>query len=461
MRTPIVLSLAAVLTLFLGACKETGKTIVAVDGNATMTRPVMPVTPTNFVNALSLQLNRTPLDYADASNWACSSVIANDVCHTHEGVAKVHADASVSYEEFAEPATQPIDCFYVYPTVNPNLTIGNVDQDYRLVPDAVIQAQAARFSQVCRVFAPYYRQANVGAYISGGEAAQTAFKNAYLDVAAAFEYYLRNLNHGRPFVVMGHSQGAQHVTYLLHQYFDERGMVTDIPGLETPAKLRAKLVAALPIAFNVYVPKGQAVGGSLSDVPVCQSFVETGCVVTYRSYAEGLTFGPGWEFAKLVDQALAAEGFMANTYDRTRHELACVNPSFNSVPSGDRVLNNAGFPVVEDDTRVLDGTLLPYAFNVTTESFKTGRQYVGFPGRYAATCRKDFAGDYYLAIGFHEPGLFGWDKRGDPYAIRVQVAVPLGLHLIDFNLALDDLVAQVRTKTENYLAAQSQVAAAN
>lgn len=447
--------MAVLVLLAFTGCKETkpaGRSTVVV------TPPPPPPPPPPFesqVDRLSSSLNRAPLNYADLQNWACTSALDDDSCNTNEASAVVDAKLGVTFRDFPEPSGQQVDCFYIYPTVNPGILIGNVDENYTAVPNVIIQTQAARFAQTCRVFAPYYRQAMGGSYITGEEPSQVAFKRAYLDVAAAFEYYLRNWNNGRPVIIMGHSQGAQHASYLLHLYFDGTDkQVTDIEGSKTAGELRSRLVAALPIGFNVYTREGETTGGSFEALPVCQNIDETGCVISYRTYAERMQFGPSWAFAVLVDKALAEEGFLHTPYLTADHELACVNPGLNSVSFPNRAHDIFGLPVADGDVRRLSGTYLPYSFNATTASFASGRDYVAFPDRYTATCRTDFMGDKYLAIGFYEPPFPDMDLRGDPYAIRVQVAVPLGLHLMDFNLALDDLVEHVRRKSETYLKAR-------
>jgi hypothetical protein len=41
------------------------------------------------------------------------------------------------------------------------------------------------------------------------------------DVIAAFDYYIRNYNHGRPFIFAGHSQGSHMMFFLLSRYMNE------------------------------------------------------------------------------------------------------------------------------------------------------------------------------------------------------------------------------------------------
>jgi hypothetical protein len=115
----------------------------------------------------------------------------------------------VGVEHPRRVANPGIDCFYVYPTVsgqptgNSNLVIGPAERSVALY-------QAARYSQNCRVYAPMYRQVTLAALGTTG-APPTTVPNPALglaDVRAAFATYLKKFNHGRGFVLIGHSQGS-------------------------------------------------------------------------------------------------------------------------------------------------------------------------------------------------------------------------------------------------------------
>ena len=77
--------------------------------------------------------------------------------------------------------------------------------------------QFARFSTLCRTYAPLYRSATLSAIprAIAGEDMSGVFNLAYGDVRAAWHYYLDHYNHGRPYVLIGHSQGTIHLTRLL------------------------------------------------------------------------------------------------------------------------------------------------------------------------------------------------------------------------------------------------------
>ena len=108
-----------------------------------------------------------------------------------------------------------------------------------------------------RTFAPIYRQmtlALIAAYTPGPTS--PAVRLAYGDVVAAWRNYLATRNQGRPFVLIGHSQGS-----LMLQPVDRSR-----DRKESGRRRRMKL--AIIAGFNVLVPQGKLVGGS-SKRPRC------------------------------------------------------------------------------------------------------------------------------------------------------------------------------------------------
>ena len=128
--------------------------------------------------------------------------------------------------------------------------------------------QASVFNAVGRVFSPRYRQANIKAFfVPESDEATKAFDLAYGDIKKAFEYYLKNENHGRPIIIASHSQGTLHAIRLLQEYFDGK-------------PLQQQLVCAYIIGYNIPV-------GSFKHIPLGNSADATGCYVSWRSYQKG------------------------------------------------------------------------------------------------------------------------------------------------------------------------------
>ena len=123
----------------------------------------------------------------------------------------VSADGTSTTEAAAPAKDPPIDCFYVYPTVS-DQTTENANLDIDPEEKAVAVQQAARFSQVCKVYAPMYRQITLKTINSAGRhhgwARRQARDLAYGDVLSAWQDYLAHYNNGRGVVLIGHSQGT-------------------------------------------------------------------------------------------------------------------------------------------------------------------------------------------------------------------------------------------------------------
>ena len=67
--------------------------------------------------------------------------------------------------------------------------------------------------------------------------------NAYMDVSAAFKYYIEHKNNGRPFMLAGFSQGTDMCYRLLENYFGgDNGKA---------ASLRKNLIAVYAIGWNM------------------------------------------------------------------------------------------------------------------------------------------------------------------------------------------------------------------
>ncbi len=403
--------------------------------------------PRTLAERLALANSRVPLDYAKAEHWGCTAA-NGDVCDIDYTMSRMETDGTIGVTPYAAAVEPKIDCFFIYPTVDFNVLAGGNHDDIQRVymPRRTIETQVGAFSEECRVIAPYNRQGNFGAYSANIEQSVYLFKNAFVDVAAAFEYYLRHWNNGRPMVIIGHSQGAQMASYLLHSYFDGDVSVTDIEGSSSTAEIRKRLVAALPIGFNVYVPRGKFVGGSFSDVPLCQNVDEPGCAIHYRSYPEGYKFKGEWGNA--IDLRLAEENYLFAKFDRSKHIATCVNPAVGAALPASAATDADGVSVPPGDIRLLNGTYLVGLMAELRTGVRTHPMAQHLPGMYTATCRRDeLAGDW-LAIGFHKP-VTGSEMRGDPIQVGGALSKGgLGLHLYDFNLAMGDLIEQVRRKAK-------------
>jgi hypothetical protein len=143
------------------------------------------------------------------------------------------------------------------------------------VQDAAINAktdftsmlnQASAFNKY-RVFSPRYRQAHIKSFSLPDSVSKEFFDTAYADIKNAFEYYLKNFNGGRPFIIAAHSQGTLHAGRLIKE---------KIEG----TSLQNRLVTAYIIGLAV--PESY-----FSKLPPCTNPNQTGCFVSWRTYRQG------------------------------------------------------------------------------------------------------------------------------------------------------------------------------
>lgn len=158
-------------------------------------------------------------------------------------------DYSQSQHWISVPSGQrgPVDVFYLYPTAWTNQTadpypIAAIDNPEMLErARSSFNTQATAFSLVGNLYAPYYRQVDAASALGLTEEERKQYMEMapIPDALAAFEYYLDNYNQGRPFILAGHSQGAEVLSHLLEDYFDSR------------PELMSQMVAAYVLGYSI------------------------------------------------------------------------------------------------------------------------------------------------------------------------------------------------------------------
>jgi len=342
--------------------------------------------------------------------WLCRPGVPDNPCLADLTTTVVGPNGAKKIEHLT-PATDPrIDCFYVYPTVSAQRTVNaNLSAGFR--EREVALAQAARFSQVCHVYAPVYRQITLSAL---GNPARITRRNAliaYHSVVAAFHDYLTHYNHGRGIVLIGHSQGATILTELLRRNVD------DMPAL------RRRLVSALLLGGNVTVAAGRTTGGDFEHIPACTSPTEAGCVVAYSSFVG--TPPRKSQFGRTTSDAGVA--LLAPRHLSPRLRIMCVNPA--SPRGGVGKLDPA-----------LPSPLLAFLALKGVPSIST--PWAVLPGRFTARCEAS-GNATWLQIG----------ATGGRPSVLTRLRDPaLGLHILDVTIALDNLVNLVRGQSDAYAA---------
>jgi pimeloyl-ACP methyl ester carboxylesterase len=182
--------------------------------------------------------------------------------------------------------------------------------------------QAGVFNACCRVLAPWFRQASFRAFADRNTGGEDAYDLAYGDVLRAFDHYMAHDNHGRPFMLVGHSQGALHVLRLLRERID--GM---------PAA--AHMVAAYAIGLGI--SEGDF-GTTYKHLQPCRGSIETGCVISWASFLEG---------SETASYIARNEAKYRKRHDGGDPKLLCVNPlTFDATqPSAGKDLNPGTLPI--------------------------------------------------------------------------------------------------------------------
>jgi Protein of unknown function (DUF3089) len=384
-------------------------TTAAPAAPTTPATPAAPATPPAPTPA-------TPNDYAQAASWLCLPGVKG-ACDVDQDATIIAANGTTKLEKLTRAKAPAIDCFYVYPTVSRDpgvvATMNVAPEELR-----VIALQFARFGQVCRPFAPLYRQFTLTALrarMSGAPMPTDGVdpRIGYNDVVDAWNYYLANHNKGRGVVLIGHSQGAGVLTQLIKNEIDGK-------------PLQKQLVSALLLGTRLQVPAGKTVGGDFTSVPLCRSSKETHCAITYATFRASAPPSATSLFGKSGGPGL---------------EAACVNPAAIAGGSGPAL---AYFPssaaINEASTSVewLKGKTIATPF-------------VAVPGLVTAECQKNDVASY-LAVTVHGDPKSPRTAEipGDVFALG-QVRAEWGLHLIDVNLFMGNLIQIVRDQTTAYL----------
>ncbi|AKH42334.1 hypothetical protein FHS61_000104 [Altererythrobacter atlanticus] len=215
--------------------------------------------------------------YQDPDMWFSRPGIApgKDPARWQPAVAAPASEASPVADgaDGEMPAEAPdFAVFFVHPTSYLERSRWNApldDEESQKRAWTMLRGMASPFNTASEIWAPRYRQATFGAFLTDSEEAKQAVAAAYRDVDQAFTYFLESVGPDTPIVLAGHSQGALHVLELLRKR---------IAGTD----LQQRVAMVYPIGWPISIAHDLPALG----IPACATPDQSGCIVTWSSFAE-------------------------------------------------------------------------------------------------------------------------------------------------------------------------------
>lgn len=197
-----------------------------------------------------------------------------------------------------------------------------------------LRGLATPFTASGEIWAPRYRQAAIGAFLTQKPEGQQALNAAYGDILLAFDTFIANVRPDQPIILAGHSQGALHLTHLL------KDRVAGKP-------IAKRIVAAYVVGWPVSIDTDLAEMG----LPACTSPDQVGCILSWQSFAEPA------EYNRIVEVYDRTTGF--NGESRANTKLLCTNPLNGGAAAEAKAEANLG--TLKPAADMTSGELVPAA----------------------------------------------------------------------------------------------------
>ncbi len=286
-------------------------------------------------------------DYTRADTWLARSDLPSDAARwTPEG--------------YAPAATPGAAVFYLLPTSvfdRARWNSGMTDPDVIARMELFLRGQATVFNGIAAIWAPKYRQATFGAFLTDKPEATKAIDAAYADVLAAFDAFVAAQPQDRPLILAGHSQGSLHLLRLLKER---------VAGTPLQKRIVAVYAAGWPISVTADLP---ALG-----LPACNAPDQTGCLLAWQSFARPADY-------RSIRTRFDAGTGLAGT-PRRGTAILCVNPLAGMV-TADAVPASANLGSLVPTADFKGGTLI--AKGIGAQCLASGILDIGeTPGGYTA-----------------------------------------------------------------------------
>ncbi|MBK5264963.1 MAG: DUF3089 domain-containing protein [Alphaproteobacteria bacterium] len=263
--------------------------------------------------------------YAKQSMWYARPDISRDnpALWTPKGVAANHDGHAA--------------IFFIHPTSYRERSQWNAplnDEESAYYAKLFIKGQASAFNGAGEVWAPRYRQATFGAFLTIKNDAQNAIDAAYRDVASAFAYFLSQ-NPNRPIILAAHSQGSLHLMRLMKE---------EVAGTPLAHRIVAAYIIGWPVSLQSDLP---ALG-----LPACIKKDQANCILGWQSFAEPADTSI---VRSVYDTSLGLTG-----QPRKGTRMLCTNPLTGAPDSAAAARTNLGTLSLRDamnETALVPGAI--------------------------------------------------------------------------------------------------------
>ncbi|MFA5302369.1 MAG: DUF3089 domain-containing protein [Bacteroidales bacterium] len=211
------------------------------------------------------------------------SLYSCDTSNTKEENQATDYSKTENWLSIPADGSKNVDVFYVYPTAwykqdaaEPNFCA--IDHPVMLLgSQSAFDRQATAFEPVGNLYAPYYRQADAAYTLTLPTDERWAVIDSIpaKDVIAAFDHYIKNYNNEKPFILVGHSQGAQVLLILLNRYMPHHPDVY------------ARMVCAYVIGY----PVTAAFMNANKHMTFAERADDTGVIVSYNTQSPSVAPG--------------------------------------------------------------------------------------------------------------------------------------------------------------------------
>ncbi len=356
--------------------------------------------------ALTLLCVAAPSAASAKTTWLCKPGLAKNPCAVGFSATQL-SPAGVPGARYSPSIAgkRPVDCFYVYPTVSDQKTPQankQIDPEER----SIARFQVADYGSFCKIYAPVYRQITLQGLLNPATVTTRMRDTAYADVRDAFRDYLEHDNKGRGIVFVSHSQGTAMLRELLAKEVDPK------------ASVRKRLVSAVLLG-------GNTTNKDFKRIKPCTSDKRTGCVIAYSTFGD----------TPPANAIFGTSGSLGRLSPTPGGTVLCTNPA--ALQGGSATL-----------TSIYPST--PFAAGTTIGALTT---QVGMPIPQGVTTpwliAQAYTGQCVTENGAHVLKIT--PKPGAP-ALRALPDATWGLHLVDANIALGDLIRVVGRQATRYAA---------